>query len=135
MKYFRAEQDENARLPKSFMEGFLQVCHTHTQYPAIFFSALSNIAEQQNTGTELNRINHHLSHPSTTRPSDQINNFFTITHTTCIYNACFAFVPNFHSNLRQEFLIRCVPFGECDYCDQKTNDIRWYEKKLPTKSA
>ncbi|KAI5291471.1 hypothetical protein KEM54_004468 [Ascosphaera aggregata] len=24
MKYFRAEQDETARLPKSFMEGFLQ---------------------------------------------------------------------------------------------------------------
>ena len=28
MKYFRQEEDANARLPKNFMQGFLEVCHT-----------------------------------------------------------------------------------------------------------
>jgi hypothetical protein len=26
MKYFRKEEDPNARLPKNFIEGFLEVC-------------------------------------------------------------------------------------------------------------
>jgi NADH dehydrogenase (ubiquinone) 1 alpha subcomplex subunit 6 len=26
MKYFRVEEDENARLPKNFISGFLEVC-------------------------------------------------------------------------------------------------------------
>lgn len=26
MKYWRTEEDENARLPKNFMSGFLEVC-------------------------------------------------------------------------------------------------------------
>ncbi len=26
MKYFRADEDENAKLPKNFISGFLEVC-------------------------------------------------------------------------------------------------------------
>lgn len=35
MKYFRIEEDENARLPKNFMSGFLEVCFTRPERPLL----------------------------------------------------------------------------------------------------